>query len=90
MVSFLVKIICLQQLRFPQKDSLNLIFVTEFTESVRKRIRCGNLGRQPNPSPLGHQITDSQKVFKLTLQFMHIDFISPPVWVSKNPNTQSL
>ena len=43
MVSFLVKIICLQQLRFPQKDSLSLIFVTEFTESVRKRIRCGNL-----------------------------------------------
>ena len=64
MVSFFVKIICLQQLRFPKKDSLNLIFVTEFTESVRKR---QSLGRQPNPSPLGHQITDTQKVVKLTL-----------------------
>ena len=69
MVSFLVKILCLQQLRFPQKR-----IVTEFIEVAR--IQSSNLlGGKPILLPLGHQITDIQNAFKLTLQFMHINFI---------------
>ena len=64
MVTFLVKIICLQQLRPPQqkKDSLNLIFVTEFTEVAG--IQSSNL-LGGNPSSC-HSATKSQ-IIKMSL-----------------------